>query len=358
MSKKKTTSIKWQIFNDVRMISIIIVNYKSWDRLSRCLESLAIIEDIRFQFEVIVVDNHSNDGKVAEFVLLFPKFIFISNTGNNGFANGCNLGAVKSNGSHLLFLNPDTTVTADALYDMLEEVRVRPEYSIVSCRQVRENGSEDRPYGKFLTIFTLTGWLRAIHQLFYRRLEDSIVQTKHYIYPDWVSGSVILIKKDSFFRLGKWDEDFWMYFEDVDLCRRAHLKNGEIVIFKRAIIGHIHGGSSRINREVTVLTKTEVNISRHVYISKHVRRHSAFFMHLLLIINNLLLGLLPALVGIVFFFIPEINIYSQIYFKLAGYYLQTLKSGRWVSVRSVNYTKKNKSSEMEPVYLNYEQVYP
>lgn len=338
------------------MISIIIVNYRGWERLSKCLESLSNIEDSRFQFEVIVVDNQSNDGKLVEFIHLFPEFTFILNKGNNGFANGCNLGAAHSKGSHLLFLNPDTTVTADALFDMLEEIRVRPEFSIVSCRQVREDGSEDRPYGKFLTTSTLTGWLRAIHQLFFGRMEDSIRQSKNYVYPDWVSGSVVMIKRDSFFRVGKWNEDFWMYFEDVDLCRRAKLNNGEIVILKRAVVGHIHGGSSRINRDVTVMTKTEVHISRHVCISKHENEYNAFFMHFLLILNNMVLGLLPAVLGTIFFFVRKLNIYSLIYFKLAGYYLTVLKSGVWLSVRSVNYPLGGSAREQAPVYSEYKQV--
>lgn len=191
-------------------LSIIVVNYRGWDRLYICLESLRNGNDARFIFEVIIVDNQSNDGRLAEFITLFPEFDFITNSANNGFANGCNLGAARSKGRCLLFLNPDTTVKADALYDMLEEIRVRPENSIVTCRQVKEDGSNDRPYGKFLTINNLTGWQRAISQLFSGKIEDTISQTRHYIYPDWVSGSVLMIKRDSFFRLGKWDDDYWM----------------------------------------------------------------------------------------------------------------------------------------------------
>jgi len=330
-------------------ISIIIVSYKGGARLVRCLKSLQKIEDTRFTFEVIVVDNQSNDGMQAELSTQFPLFSFISNTGNNGFANGCNLGATNSTGCNLLFLNPDTTVTADALFDLLEEVRVRPLYSIVSCRQIKENGTKDRPYGKFLTILTLTGWFRAILQIFTGSIEDSFVQTKHSLYPDWVSGSVIMIRRASFLRLGKWDEDFWMYFEDVDLCRRAKKRGGEIVKLKEASVGHTHGGSSRINREITVMTKTEVHISRHLYISKHERNLNAFFMHFILILNNMVLGLLPALVGMVFSFIPKASIFPLTYIKLVGYYLHVLRTGNWMSVRSVNYGLNGPHSKVKVV---------
>ncbi len=275
---------------------------------------------------------------------LFPQFTFISNTGNNGFANGCNLGAAKSTGSKLLFLNPDTIVNANALFDMLEEVRVRPEYSIVSCGQIREDGSKDRPYGKFLTLFTLTGWQRTIHRLVFGKMEDVIDQTKHYIYPDWVSGSAIMIRRSSFYSLGQWDDDFWMYFEDVDLCHRAKLRNGEIVKLRHVVIGHTHGGSSRINPRITALTKTEVQISRHLYISKHENEWCASCMHSLLILDSMLLGLIPALLGFLLFFIKSLNVYSHIYLRLVNYYLSVLKSGRWISERSVNYAVKRRDS--------------
>lgn len=169
---------------ELKDLSVIIVNYNGGEKLFRCLQSLNSISDSRFTLEVIVVDNHSSDNGQALLINHFPQFIFVTNSGNNGFANGCNLGASHASGMNLLFLNPDTSVTSDALFNMLEEVRVRPEYSIVSCRQIREDGKQDRPFGKFLKIFSLTGWSRAIHSFFFGRLEDSIEQTTHYIYPD------------------------------------------------------------------------------------------------------------------------------------------------------------------------------
>lgn len=345
------------IIQRFKMISIIIVNYRGWGKLSKCLDSLAVIEDARLQFEVIVVDNRSDDGKYQEFVRRYPQFTFVLNTGNNGFANGCNMGAAHSKGDHLLFLNPDTTVTADALYEMQEEVCVRPLYSVVSCRQLREDGSEDRAYGRFLTTSTLTGWMRAIRQTLHGSIENKIPQTKHYLYPDWVSGSVIMIRRDSFFRLGKWDEDYWMYYEDVDLCRRAKRKGGEVVLLKNAVVGHMHGGSSRINRDITAITKSEVHVSRHIYISKQEKASRAFVMHLLLILDNLLLGLVPALLGTLFFFVEKLSVFPYIYLRLLGFYFNVLKSGIWLSIRSVNYNLKEGVSAEEPVFTEYKQVY-
>lgn len=321
-------------------ISIIIVNYRGWGRLSQCLDSLGLFEDSRFSYEVIVVDNNSDDGNIDRFRQLYPKFSFVINTGNLGFANGCNLGASNSQSSYLLFLNPDTIINAEALFEMLSEARRRKAFSIISCRQITENGSEERPYGRFLSPFNLTGWLRAFNKIILRQKERSFLQTENYIYPDWVSGSVVMIGRVGFYVLGGWNDDFWMYFEDVDLCFRTRLINGDVVLLKNVVIEHNHGGASRINRKVTALTKTEVNISRHVYISKHEKGLKAFYMHTFLIFNNLLFGLLPAAVGVLLFFISSLNVISRTYFQLVGYYLNALKSGTWLSKRSVNYTSR------------------
>jgi len=318
-------------------ISVIIVNYRGWKRLAQCLDSLDSIEDPRFTYEVTIIDNHSDDGKFDHFRRRYPRFSFILNAGNLGFSNGCNLGAETAGGAYLLFLNPDTIVSADALFALLEEARKRRPFSVVSCRQFRENGAEERPYGEFLTPSNLTGWLRASAKLVSGQKNGRFHQTEEYLYPDWISGSVVMIGRDSFRKLGGWSDDFWMYFEDVDLCRRASQSNGEIVLLKSVGIEHNHGGASRINRHITVLTKTEVEISRHVYISKHESGIRAGYMHAFLIINNLIIGLIPALPGILLFFVPGLATNSKIYFQLLRHYSNVIRSGKWLSKRSVNF---------------------
>ncbi len=315
-------------------LSIIIVNFRAWKRLTLCLNSLNVIEDSRFSYEVIIVDNNSDDGLIDNFRELFPKFIFILNDGNFGFANGCNLGAKNSHGTYLLFLNPDTIVTTEALFVMLSEVRVRKPFSVISCCQIKENGSAERPYGSFLSPFSLTGWLRALNKVVIPGKQKLIYQNDNYLYPDWVSGSVVMLSNETYKGLEGWDDDFWMYFEDVDLCRRARLKNGDVVLIKTVFVEHNHGGSSRINKQVTALTKTYVNISRHIYISKHEDGMRAYYMHAFLIVDNVLFGFIPAMAGLFLFFVSDLNVIAQTYFKLVTYYLKVLRSGTWLSKRS------------------------
>lgn len=320
-------------------LSVIIVNYKGWKRLKQCLDSLSVISPIDFSFEVIIIDNASNDGLLETFRCRYPSFIFVPNSGNNGFANGCNLGASIAKGETLLFLNPDTIVSEQALFGMLQELRNFNRSCIISCRQIKEDGNDEKAYGRFLSSFTLTGWLRALKKIITGIDGKNFPQDSRCIYPDWVSGSVIMISKTDFQRIGGWDEDFWMYYEDVDLCKRLRDSGGDIIFLKDIVVEHNHGGATRVNPSITALTKTEVLISRHLYVSKHLKRFKNL-IQVFLVLNNLISFFIPAVLGLIFFFNRKMSAFSKIYARLTGYYLNSLSHGTWLSVRSVNYNKK------------------
>jgi GT2 family glycosyltransferase len=143
-------------------LSIVIVCYKGWERLTKCLEALYSFKGNNFSTEVIVVDNRSDDNNILEIEERFPKFRFIFNNINGGFANGCDLGAKNSKGEFLLFLNPDTVVTEAELEKLLTTARQNPAFTILSCRQVNENGRECIASGPFPAIYNLTGFQRAL----------------------------------------------------------------------------------------------------------------------------------------------------------------------------------------------------
>ncbi len=325
-------SYSWFVLKD---LSIITVNYRNWEKLSQCLDSLSSITEAYFTFEVIVVDNSSEGVKVNEFRQRYPKFNFISNGGNYGFANGNNLGAANSNGKYLLFLNPDTQVSEKALLAMLDQTKVSRSNSIISCRQKRANGKEDKPYGFFPSTVTLTGWSRAIAKLFKIVAEPSY--NERLIYPEWVSGSVMMMSKTSFNRIGMWNERFWMYFEDVDLCRRANELGGAIILLKNVSVIHNHGGSSRSDVEIASLTKTEVNISLHEYLSLHENGIKEVLMHAFLVLNNLISGLVLAIPGLILFTNKRLLISTRAYIKLLNYYFKAFLLDTWISPRSLKH---------------------
>ena len=228
-------------------LSIIIVNYRGWKHLEECLNSLAAFSGILFRYEVIIVENNSDDSVIDEFRLNYPDFIFIRNKVNGGFANGCNLGSTIAKGNYFLFLNPDTIASEPAVEKLLEKAKENPENYISSCRQVNKDGKESKAFGIFPQFGTFTGSGRAIYKiLFSKRLSERTEKKDNFLTPNWVSGSVFMIKREIFRNLKGFDEDFWMYFEDMDLCRRQKVLDGEIAYYTNITIQHNHGGTQEL----------------------------------------------------------------------------------------------------------------
>jgi GT2 family glycosyltransferase len=325
-------------------LSIIIVCYKGWERLNKCLDAIDLFSRANLKTEVIVVDNNSGGEKLSDTEARFPKFIFIRNEINGGFGNGCNMGSKIATGEFILFLNPDTVASESAIGKLLDAAKKYPEYGIVSCRQVTEKGKESNAVGQFPSLINLTGFMRAIFGKRFPASGHYKPDTEHPVpcidFPDWVSGSVILIRNETFKILGGFDEDFWMYFEDVDLCKRVRNINEEIAFCNDVTIEHNHGGSSRINLKTASLTKTEVHISRHVYIAKHKKGIGKFIIQAFLVLNNVISGGILALIGLVMFFIPKVFSRTLIYFRMIIYYAGALFRRSWISPRSVNFNKK------------------
>jgi GT2 family glycosyltransferase len=321
-------------------LSILIVNYRSWDHLTECLDSLASFTRTRFTFEVIITDNRSDDGVLLEYQKKYPGFVFIQNSVNGGFANGCNLGAASAKGDFFLFLNPDTIAGENEVTTLFERAKGDPDTYITSCHQIDKNGKPAKAYGTFPSFGTLTGSGRAISKfLGLKNGEQSSWIKGNLITPDWVSGSVIMIKADVFRKLKGFDEDFWMYFEDMDLCKRAKDAGGGISYFTDILIQHHHGGSSRRNPRMTSMTKTEVIISNHVYLAKHNRGLTRVLKLLTIIVFNFFSGLIMAVIGLILFPVSKLFVRTHIFIRLIRYYIGAIRHGTWKSPLSVNFQK-------------------
>ncbi|CAI8311468.1 MAG: N-acetylglucosaminyl-diphospho-decaprenol L-rhamnosyltransferase [Flavobacterium sp. SCGC AAA160-P02] len=313
-------------------VSIIIVNYKSWNHLRNCLDSIQDLRDLSFIFETIVIDNHSNDGNLNSFSSQFPEVDFFLNSRNNGFANGCNFGASKALGDYFLFLNPDTIVNATALEEIFHVTKRNPSIGISSCLQKKESGSYEKIMKIFPRITTLFGFSRAFFSLF----KNTATSQKKIVYPDWVSGSLVFISRQWFEKINGWNEDYWMYYEDVDLCKKIYQLNGKVAVLTSKEIIHKHGGASRINIKTSSITKTEVQISKHVYVQNHFKGIERIVSHFLLIINNILIKAIFATLGVFLFFIPKMRLNVYLFIKIIHYYFSSLIKGSWLSGNSTN----------------------
>jgi hypothetical protein len=320
-------------------LSIIIVNYRGWKRLRQCLDSIQHLNPDPEKIEIIVVDNRSADGQLEIFKNQYPEFIFFENSGNNGFAHGCNTGASMAKGTNYLFLNPDTILNAAAMNGLMELTSLLSEKVMISCTQITDNGKDTRPYGYFLDLKTLNPLARSVRNLILGKPKSITLSSGHHGFsPEWVSGSLILISKKSFNELSGWDQSFWMYYEDMDLCKRFRTLGGSINLVTDFSVIHNHGGASRVNAEIRALTKAEVMISRHVYVQKHISGISNTITQSYLVINNLFFEpLFLALAGLLLFFNPKVFTYTLRYFSLLRYYYNALRNNSWLSPRSLNF---------------------
>lgn len=324
-------------------LSIIIVNYKGWNSLKACLDSLDSYPTKTVFFEVIVVDNFSNDGYLKTFQQTYSNFIFIENSGNNGFANGCNVGAKIAKYDLFLFLNPDTIILENSLDIFVSDYVNNPEIALLSCLQIDENNRYYNQKRLFPTFFTFFGLPRAIFKWIHStKIKENFKEDKHFFYPEWVTGAVILIHKKWFEAINGWDESYWMYMEDVDLCKRISEQNGRVAVTKNCTIFHKHGGASRINIKTKALTKTEVIISKHVYIAKHFSKLVGFFLHIRLFGGVFLEKIVLSLLSIPLFFNMKLKVNTIILSNYFRYVSHAIKNNTVLSSRSLRF-KKNTS---------------
>ena len=325
------------IIGEYNTISVIIVNYKCWKDLENCLFSLINIDKSDFNYEVIVVDNKSNDGIFNNFLNKFPEVKFVENSGNNGFSNGCNKGVSLAKGDYFLFLNPDTIVSKEPIISMLKLAKEHSDYGIVSCNQLNKKGGSEKIIRLFPSLQNLFGITRAIFKSIHKKeLSKRFDISNGIVFPDWVSGSVVFISRKWFKKVDGWNEDYWMYSEDIDLCKKVSKLGGKIALNKNAHIIHNHGGASRLNVKTAALTKTEVIISKHVYVNNHFKGFLKYFSQFLIVFQVLSTKFILALFGIVLFFIPKMNLQLIIFINLINYYVYALVRNSWLSDRSMN----------------------
>ncbi len=218
------------------MVSIIIVSFNTRELLKSCLES--IYTNLRnFEFEIIVVDNMSRDGTVEMIKKEFTKARLIQNKTNVGFAKGCNIGGENAKGEYLLFLNSDTQIKDDTIKNMLVVLEQNKEIGVIGGELQNIDDTTSESYGSFYSIKSI------ISLLFLSFLKKKKVLSEKSIV-DWVSGGFMLIKAPVFKKLNGFDERFFMYVEDMELCFRVIKLGYSTMFFPQAKAFHQGQGSS------------------------------------------------------------------------------------------------------------------
>ncbi len=254
-------------------LSIIIVNWNTKDLVRRCIQSI-IHHAKSLAYEIIVVDNHSDDGSVPLIQGAFPSVIIIQNKDNLGFARANNRGIKESRGKYLLLLNSDTYIDQDVFSELIRYMEVQPNVGIVSPKIV---SPELTPYPMRLFRLTpLLSFLKIVnlYALYREYLPDTSSQP---IEVQVVGGSCMLIRKEVFDSVGYLEEGFFLYNEEDDFCRRALGKEWKIIFNPQNYIIHLHGMSTR-KKEIYERVQMEGYKSDLTFFNKHYSRGSYFFL--------------------------------------------------------------------------------
>lgn len=235
-------------------LSIVIVYYKTPQLLFNCLEAIyRSIEHI--SFEIIVVDNHSEDDGENFITSNFPEVKWVTQNYNSGFARGNNIGIRLAVGNYILLLNSDTIISNTSIEKSIRILEENPETGVLGCRLLNADGSiqlsaypllpgirkvlEANPIYIYITRnkSIKESRIARIHKLHYEEFEAKWICGAFMLFPSWI------FKEYNLF----FDEDFFMYCEDVALCQKISKSGYKILFSPEVSIYHLSGASSVSN---------------------------------------------------------------------------------------------------------------
>lgn len=240
-------------------LSIIIVNYKTEELTINCLDSVYESYLQRMDYEVIVVDNASDDGSIEAVERRFPQAVVVKNEENLGFSKANNIGIRKSKGDYVLLLNSDTLVESDTIQKSLDFMQDRPQVGVLGCKVVLENGELDVACKRSFPT-PANGFYHAL------KLDKRFPKSRRFgeynltfVNPDTtcsvdcVMGAYMLVSRKAIDKVGLLDEDYFMYGEDIDWCYRIKQAGFQIIYYPKVRIFHYKKASGIGKRNPKVI---------------------------------------------------------------------------------------------------------
>ncbi len=241
-------------------LSIIIVNWNTKAMLENCLMSIRQTTQ-RQAVKVIVVDNNSRDGSRDMVQTLFSEVLLINSGGNIGFARGNNVGISYADTPFVLFLNPDTVVMENAIHHMIDFMKANPSVGALGCKMKYPDGTMQNlglqwfpsPFTELFNILFVSS--ETINRL-RKVLPCKDPHTSGYV--RILAGGCLVVRREVLQSVGAFDERFFMYSEDDDLCRRISEADWKLYYLSEAEIIHlIAGASGNSSNQFSTLMKCE-----------------------------------------------------------------------------------------------------
>ena len=250
-------------------LSICIVNWNTEILLKECLRSI-YEQTAGISYEIFVVDNASQDGSVEMVSTCFPDVYLIANQQNKGFAAANNQALRLAKGRYVILLNPDTVLLGDALETMVQFMDRHAEAGAVGCKLLNMDGSIQYSTKRLLTSSIILYDNTILGRLPFLKGKLKEYKMKTFSFDkveevDAVSGAALMVRKKIFDEAGFMDEGYFMFFEDVDLCRRVRLKGYKLFLVPTAAI--MHCGGARRHQNLIVLVMVSLRCLMR-YVSK------------------------------------------------------------------------------------------
>jgi N-acetylglucosaminyl-diphospho-decaprenol L-rhamnosyltransferase len=244
-------------------VDVVVVSYNSRERLRACLQPLLGLAGVR----AIVVDNASPDGSLEAVSDLDVTTLQLPE--NNGFAHGVNAGWRSGSAPYVLLLNPDARIDGPSIEALVAAIEEVPRVGAVAPRIVHTDGSLDYSQRRFPRLQSTYAQALFLHRIFASASwTDELIRAEAAYAtrsrPDWVSGACVLVRRRALEELSGLDEGFFMYCEDIDLCKRLRALGYEILFAPEAVVVHEGGASTPRAQLLPVLAA-----SRLRYASKH-----------------------------------------------------------------------------------------
>jgi len=243
----KKSNSKQNIQTIKRALTIIIVNWNNKKILQDCLESIYNTQ-INYRYEIIVVDNHSEDGSIELIKNKFHKVILIENDENYGFAKANNQAIKIAKTDHILLLNNDTVIEKnDCFGNMVQFMQENSRVGVLGCKLLFPDGTLQSLGEKFSSVWEVFKNQILFFKTWKRIRRDKNQAETNFKKVDYVSGACLLTRKEVFKKIGMLQEDYFMYGEDAEFCYRVHKAGWEIGVLTNESIIHLHSKSTEKN---------------------------------------------------------------------------------------------------------------
>lgn len=229
-------------------ISVIIVNYNNFNLLDNCISSIMMFTK-EINYEIIVVDNNSPEKGIDNIISKYPDITFIKNNVNAGFAAANNSALKKAKGKYTLFLNNDTVFIENTLKYLIEYYELLNEKIILACRLLNQDLSIQSSIAELPSISNIIGANLFLYKLFpnskkVNKFHFKLNQINQPINVGVAFGAFLLSKTEYYNQLNGFDESFFFYAEEMDLCKRFTNSGGKILYHPGTSVIHLEGATT------------------------------------------------------------------------------------------------------------------